>query len=235
MRYVIRENQPYFEVERTILRRSPREGLLRGMYGFFFTFTREDEEITESLQENILQERGAMFEKQDDLEDGLEEDNLENDVEDELEDHFEDDPAGSKELDVRFAKPFPASQDVDMKELDGPSRSLSPAQQSSWIPNPIATTVDVSRGLIREYFQKRGVLEASNIGVGFHKSHYTIAKICLEILTLYRHEISTILFILTEIFSTPRLIRRWIRRLNPWPSLVIGLIDTSRRGLARNT
>lgn len=140
-------------------------------------------ETTETLQEKFIKERNVTPGLQDDLEDDLEEEDYLGEYQ---RDYGKNDFANIQKSglqDADFANLLSTSERDDSKKSDTFERPQSPGQPESWISDPLTTKVGVSHSLIREYFQERGLPEASSIGVRYNDSHYNIAKVCMEILT----------------------------------------------------
>ena len=151
------------------------EDCLRSKYGSFFTVTRADSLTTEDLQQRAFMK--SRYRMSVDLK-----------------------GRGSKgpfmarskkhSLDAKNMEAYyieeveEAAEEFDTEEATSPDtfgKSIPETEQDSWLSDPLTTTVDVSHGIISDYFHYTQAV-GGEIGIDWDLSQYEITKTCLEIL-----------------------------------------------------
>lgn len=151
------------------------EDCLRSKYGSFFIVTREDGQTTEDLQQKAL--INSKYRMSVDLGGGS--------ANGLFPVHSTRHDLNAEKMEAYYAEEVEeAETGFDIQEADSADafeKSSSDTQQGSWLSDPVTTTVDVSHGIIADYFHDTTAVRGG-IGIDFDLSQYEITKTCLEIL-----------------------------------------------------
>ena len=151
------------------------ESCLRSKYGSFFTVTRADGQTTEDLQQKAVIK--SKYRMSVDL--GVGSSKGLSTVRSKKHD------LNAENMEAYYVEEAEeAGEEFDLTEAESTGafgKSNSETQQDSWLSDPITTTVDVSHGIIADYFYDTPAVRGG-IGINWNLSHYEITKTCLEIL-----------------------------------------------------